>query len=137
MSSFKFLGVYMTEDLSWTLNTSTLVKKAQQHLYFLRRLKKACLSPKILLNFSHCTVESNLTNCATVWFSGCSVADWKALQRVVKTTQHITGAPAVVNLQRKLCLRRARHHQGPFTSMPQTICPPTIRQAVQVSTFPH
>lgn len=90
--SFKFLGVYISEDLSWTLNTSTLVKKAQQHLYFLRRLKKARLSPKILVNFYRCTVESNLTNCTTVWVGGCSMADRKALQRVVKTAQHITGA---------------------------------------------
>jgi hypothetical protein len=32
--SFKFLGVYISDGLSWTLNISTLVKKVQQHLYF-------------------------------------------------------------------------------------------------------
>jgi hypothetical protein len=108
--SFKFLDVYISDDLSWTINTSTLVKKVQQRLYFLRRLKKARLSPKILVNFYRCTVESILTNCATVWFGVYSVADWKALQRVVKTAQHITGAqlPAIIDLKHKRCLCRVR-----------------------------
>ena len=51
VASFKFLGVHISEDLSWTLNTSTIVKKAHQRLFFLRRLKKAHLSPQILENF--------------------------------------------------------------------------------------
>lgn len=28
-TSFKFLGVHICKDLSWTLNTATLIKKAQ------------------------------------------------------------------------------------------------------------
>ncbi|KAF7641217.1 hypothetical protein LDENG_00288860, partial [Lucifuga dentata] len=32
--SFKFLGVHITEDLSWTLHTDTVTKKAHQRLYF-------------------------------------------------------------------------------------------------------
>jgi hypothetical protein len=107
--NFIYLGVNIFEVLYWTLNTSTLVKKAQQRLYFLRRLKKARLFPKILVNFYLCTVESILTNCATVWFGGCSLVDRKALQRVVKTAQHITGVrlPAIVDLKRKRRLHRA------------------------------
>ncbi|KAF0024967.1 hypothetical protein F2P81_021848, partial [Scophthalmus maximus] len=69
VSSFKFLGVHISEDLSWTLNTSTLVKKAHQRLFFLRRLKKAHLSPQILVNFYRCTIESILTNCISVCLS--------------------------------------------------------------------
>jgi hypothetical protein len=105
------LGIYISKDLSWTLNTSTLVKTEQQRLYFLRRLKMARLSPKILVNLYRCTVESILTNCATVWFGGCSVDDRKALQRVMKTAQHITGAqlPAIVELQCKRCHIYARN----------------------------
>lgn len=53
-------------DLSWILNTSTLVKKTHHRLFFLRRLKKVHLSPPILANFYRCTVESILTNCITM-----------------------------------------------------------------------
>ncbi|KAI7801979.1 hypothetical protein IRJ41_021014, partial [Triplophysa rosa] len=108
--SFKFLGTHISEDLSWTTNTSSLVKKAHQRLFFLRTLKKNQLSSAILVNFYRCAVESILTNCVTAWYGSCSVAERKALQRVVKTAQRITGTPlsAIEDIQRKRCLRRAR-----------------------------
>ncbi len=110
VSSFKFLGTHISEDLTWTTNTSSLVKKAHQCLFFLRTLKKNHLSSAILLNFYRCAIESILINCIPVWYGNCSVADRKALQRVVKTAQCITGTPlpAIEDVQRKHCLRRAR-----------------------------
>ncbi|KAM9781037.1 uncharacterized protein ACBT44_022394 isoform 2-T4 [Syngnathus typhle] len=33
-----FLGVHISEDLSWSTNTASLAKKAQRRLYFLRKL---------------------------------------------------------------------------------------------------
>jgi hypothetical protein len=38
VKSFKFLGVHITEDLKWSLHTDSMVKKAQQRLFNLRRL---------------------------------------------------------------------------------------------------
>ncbi|KAI4902382.1 hypothetical protein NFI96_005631 [Prochilodus magdalenae] len=35
VKSTKFLGAHLAEDLTWSLNTSTITKKAQQRLYFL------------------------------------------------------------------------------------------------------
>ncbi|KAK3560141.1 hypothetical protein QTP86_034709, partial [Hemibagrus guttatus] len=66
VSSFKYLGVHISEDLTWTLNTTQLVKKAQQRLYFLRRLRKFGMSLKILDNFYSCVIKSVLTNCINV-----------------------------------------------------------------------
>ncbi|XP_050959599.1 NACHT, LRR and PYD domains-containing protein 12-like [Labeo rohita] len=110
VSSFKFLGTHISEDLSWTTNTSSLVREANQGLFFLRTLKKNQLSLAILVNFYCCTIESILTNCVTVWYGGCSVAEGKALQRVVKTAQRIIGTPlpAIEDIQKKHCMRRAR-----------------------------
>ncbi len=51
VSSTKFLGVHITEDLTWTTNTMSLSKKAQQRLHFLRRLKRTSLPPPILTTF--------------------------------------------------------------------------------------
>ncbi|KAK1806175.1 hypothetical protein P4O66_000067 [Electrophorus voltai] len=39
------------ENLTWTFNTSSTAKKAQQRLYFLRGLRKAHLPPTILTMF--------------------------------------------------------------------------------------
>ncbi|KAK2899391.1 hypothetical protein Q8A73_012520 [Channa argus] len=91
--NFKYLGVHITEDLTWTPHVTQLVKKAQQRLYFLRRLRKFGMSPKILSNFYSCVIESVLTNCITVWYSSTTVMDRKRLQRVVKTEQKITRTP--------------------------------------------
>ena len=64
------------------------------------------LSPQILVNFYHCTIESILTNSVTLWYGNCSVSDRKALQRVVKTAQRITGSSlsSINALQSKWCL---------------------------------
>ncbi|MGV2376240.1 UNVERIFIED_CONTAM: DUF1891 domain-containing protein, partial [Pseudomonas aeruginosa] len=48
--SFKLLGVHITDKLNWSTHTDRVVKKAQQRLFNLRRLKKCGLSPKSLTN---------------------------------------------------------------------------------------
>ncbi len=90
VSSTKFLGVHIKEDLTWTTNTTSLSKKAQ---HFLRRLKRASLPPPILTTFYRGTIESVLTSCITVWYGNCSAADRKTLQRTVNTAVKIIDAP--------------------------------------------
>ncbi|KAI3375358.1 hypothetical protein L3Q82_021851 [Scortum barcoo] len=42
VNNIKFLGIHITSDLTWSMNTAHLVKKAQQRLFFLlRKLKRA------------------------------------------------------------------------------------------------
>ncbi len=45
VSSFKYLGVYISEDRTWTTHIQTQVKKARQRLYHLRQLRKFRVSP--------------------------------------------------------------------------------------------
>ena len=49
VESFKFLAVHITDKLNWSTDTDSMVKKAQQRLFNLRRLKKFGLSPKARL----------------------------------------------------------------------------------------
>ncbi len=69
VNTFKFLGVHITEDLTWSAHTDAVLKKAHQRLFFLRRLRKFGTSPSIL----SCTVESILTGCITAWFGNYCV----------------------------------------------------------------
>ena len=48
VESFKFLGVHITNKLSWSKNTKTVVKRARQSLFPLRRLKRFGMGPQIL-----------------------------------------------------------------------------------------
>ncbi|KAK3530269.1 hypothetical protein QTP86_022420, partial [Hemibagrus guttatus] len=72
VKSTKFLNVHLAEDLTWSLKTSSITKKAQQHLYFLQRLRKAHLTTLILSTFYRGTIESILSSCITAWFGNCT-----------------------------------------------------------------
>ncbi len=91
VNSFKFLGVHITEDLTWSAHTDAVLKKAHQRLFFLRRLRKFGTSPRILRSFYTCTVESILTGCITAGFGNSTTGNRRALQRVVRTARHIVG----------------------------------------------
>ncbi len=91
VSSTKFLGVHFTEDLSWTNSTATLAKKAQQHLYFLHKLRRARALAPIMCTFYRGTIESILTSCITVWYGACNASCRKTLQRIVRAAENIVG----------------------------------------------
>lgn len=93
VDNIKFLGLHISSDLSWSLNTCRLVKKAQQRLFFLRKLKRAGLSSRLLVNFYRATIESILCLSVTVWYGSCTAQERKQLARVVKTAQGIVGCP--------------------------------------------
>ena len=109
IESFKFLGVHINNKLSWSKHTKTVVKRAQQSLFPLRRLKRFGMDPQILRTFYSCTTENILTGCVTAWYGNCSASDRRVLQRVVCTAQNITGAnlPAVRYLYTRRCQTKA------------------------------
>ncbi|KAI4884853.1 hypothetical protein NFI96_009066 [Prochilodus magdalenae] len=104
VKSTKFLGVHLAEDLTWSLNTSTITKKAQQRLYFLRRLRKAHLPPPILTTFYRGTIESILSSCITAWFGNCTASDRKSLQRVVRTAESLSTITVIYTTR---CISKA------------------------------
>ncbi len=109
VSSFKYLGVNISEDLTWTTHIQTQVKKARQRLYHLRQLRKFRVSPTILKTFYAGTIESVLTQCISVWYGNSSSQDCKALQRVVRLAERISGSalPSLQDIYLKRCRSRA------------------------------
>ncbi len=68
VSSFKYLGVNISEDLTWTTHIQSQVKKARQRLYHLRQLRKFRVSPAILKTFYSGAIESVLkVHLSVVW----------------------------------------------------------------------
>ncbi|KAI4871457.1 hypothetical protein NFI96_004186 [Prochilodus magdalenae] len=115
VKSTKFLGVHLAEDLTWSLNTSTITKKAQQRLYFLRRLRKTHPPPPILTTFYRGTIESILSSCITAWFGNCTASDRKSLQRVVRTAEKIIGVslPTITDIYTTRCIRKTTSIERP------------------------
>ncbi|XP_070411312.1 uncharacterized protein [Nothobranchius furzeri] len=86
-------------DLKWeTINS--IVKKAQQMMYFLRHLRKFGLPQELLIIFYTAAVESILCSSITVWFGSATKMDKCRLQRIIKTAGKIIGAqlPSVQEL---------------------------------------
>ncbi|KAK7877923.1 hypothetical protein WMY93_031452 [Mugilogobius chulae] len=83
VSSYKFLGVHIIEEV-WN---------ELQHSY----------------NFYKCTIESLLTGCITVWYGNSTAQSRKALQRVVRAAEDITGSslPSIQDIYRSRSLRKA------------------------------
>jgi hypothetical protein len=109
VESFQFLSVHITKDLSWSKHNNTVVKRAQQHLFPPRKLKRFCMGPQIHKKFYSCTIESFLTCCITAWYGNCLTSDHKALKRVMSTAQYIPGAklPAIQDLYTRRCQKKA------------------------------
>ncbi|KAK3533991.1 hypothetical protein QTP86_000500 [Hemibagrus guttatus] len=109
IKSTKFLGVHLVENLTWSLNTTSISKKAQQCLYFLRRLRKAHLPPPILTMFYRGTIKSVLSSCITAWFGNCTISDCKTLQWIVRTAEKIIGLslPFMTDIYTTRCIRKA------------------------------
>jgi gmma-aminobutyric acid receptor subunit gamma len=84
------------------------VKRERQNLFPLRRLKLFFMGPQILKKLYSCTIESILTGCITAWYGNSSASDHKALQRVVRMAQYITGAKllAIQGLYTRRCQRK-------------------------------
>ncbi|KAK3506313.1 hypothetical protein QTP70_001421 [Hemibagrus guttatus] len=109
VKSTKFLGVHLVENFTWSLNTNSIRKKAQQSLYFLRRLRKAHLPTPILTVFYRGTIESVLSNCITAWFGNCTLLDCKTLQQRVRTAEKIIGisVPSITDMYTTRCICKA------------------------------
>lgn len=96
--------------MTWATHTIAVVRKTKQRLYALRRLKTFRLKPQILRDFYQGTIESLLTGCFTTWYGSCTNVDRKALERVVRSAQHITGCelPSLQELYTQRYLRKSQ-----------------------------
>ena len=67
------------------------------------------IQSQILKRFYSCTIKNILMGCITAWYGNCSASDRKALERVVRMAQDITGAklPAIQDLYTRRCQRKA------------------------------
>ncbi|KAI4884856.1 hypothetical protein NFI96_031243 [Prochilodus magdalenae] len=64
---FRSLVIVVPRNLKWDGNISSIIKKAQQRMYFLRQLRKFNLSQELMAQFYTYTIESVITSSSTVW----------------------------------------------------------------------
>ncbi len=125
VSSFRSLGVHITEDLTWPAHTDAVLKKTQQRFFFLRCLRIFGTSPHTLHSFYSCTVESILTGCITAWYGNSTSSNRKAQQRVVRTAHHTVGGelPSLQDIYTR-CMRKARRIISDSSHPSHSLCCP-------------
>ncbi len=114
VESFRFLGTTISQDLNNHIDS--IVRKAQQRLYFLRQLRKFNLPQELLKQFYSANIESVLCTSITVWFSSATKSDLRRLRRVVRTAERIIGT-TLPTLQ-ELYLSRVSKRAGKITLDP-------------------
>ncbi len=100
------IGVH---HLKWDTHIDSIVKKAQQRMYFLRQLKKFNLPQAHMTQFYSAVIESVLCSSITVWFGSASKSDIRRLQRTVRTAERIIGVhlPSLQDLYYSRVKKRA------------------------------
>ena len=110
VESFRFLGTIIAQDLKWEQNISSLTKKAQQRMYFLRQLKKFNLPKAMMVHFYTAIIESILTSSITIWYAAATVKDRSRLQRIIRWAEKVIGCnlPSLQDLYTSRTLKCAR-----------------------------
>ncbi|XP_061621037.1 uncharacterized protein LOC133473361 isoform X2 [Phyllopteryx taeniolatus] len=66
VETFKFLVITVSQDLKWAININSVLKKAQQRMYYLRLLRKHGLPQEMLRQFYTAVIESFLCSSIAV-----------------------------------------------------------------------
>ena len=91
VDSFRFLGAVINKTLTWDNQCRSLLSKARQRLYFVRKLKSFKVKKSILVSFYRSIVESILTSSITVWYDRATLLDLKKMQSVVRQAELLIG----------------------------------------------
>jgi hypothetical protein len=77
VETYKYLGTVIDSKLKGSENISKIAKKANQRLYFTRKLKKVGVNRNILSMFYQSTVESIISFCILCWYGNSGSDDRK------------------------------------------------------------
>ncbi|KAK0146651.1 hypothetical protein N1851_014048 [Merluccius polli] len=81
------------------------------------------------------TIESLLTGSFTAWYGSCTDKDRKALRRVVRTANNITGCelPSLEDLYTQRCLNIARRIiEDPHPPPQKTVLPSEVQEGERI-----
>ncbi len=116
VESFRFLGTTISQDLKWDNHIDSIVKKAQQRLYFLCQLMKFNWPQELLIQFYSAIIESVLCTSITVWFSSATKSDLRRQRRGVRIAERIIGI--TLPILQELYFSRVSKRTGKITLDP-------------------
>ena len=102
VEEFRILGLVIRSDLRWTSNTKTMVKKANQRLWMIKRLKNLGAHAEDLVDVFVKQVRSVLEFGVPVWNSRVTQIEKVNIERVQKNFCKITLGEHYTSYERAL-----------------------------------
>ena len=81
----KLLGTHITNDLTWDLNTSHIVKKANARMQLLRKIATFGASREDMIHIYKLFVRSALEHSSSVWHKSLTLDNVNDLERIQKS----------------------------------------------------
>ena len=75
VSSYKYLGCIIQDDLKWNVHVDTQTKKAEKRMYVVRSLKKVHVDCKLIAMFYNSIVSSVLNYVISSWYNACTAKE--------------------------------------------------------------
>ena len=79
--SFKMLGVWLSDDLSWKSHVNQMHSRATPRLYYLRQLRRCGLSQCDLLAYYRTLIRRILEYACPVWHDGLTKGESNILEK--------------------------------------------------------
>ena len=98
----KLLGVWISEDLSWSQNCKEICKKAYSRLCMITKLKYAGVPIEDLLNIYILFIRSVTEYCAVVFHTSLTQDETRKLEMIQKTVLKVILGDMYVNYQAAL-----------------------------------
>ena len=89
VENIKLLGVIISNDMKWNLNTKHIITKAYKRMWMLKRLKSLGANRNQLILIYIQQVRSVLEIAVPVWHPGLSISNKIDIERVQKSAFHI------------------------------------------------
>lgn len=121
MPDFRYLGSYVSEDLTWNANFTSVLKRAEQRLNFLMILRKNKRRAEL-------SVELVLSHGVLLWFSSREEAAPEG-QKLRPQTDWLPSSISGGDERDPLPLESPQHHHGPLTTRAPPL--PAPREALQ------
>ena len=103
VTSFKLLGLIITDNLSWESHVNAVCAKAGTRLHFLKLLKRSSVSFDDLLHYYKSIIRPVIEYACPVWQSGLTIAQRGRLESIQRRALHIISGSLDYELNCALC----------------------------------
>ena len=84
VESHRLLGVIISSELRWQMNTNEIFKKCLKKMWLLRRMKASKLEPDIIIEFYLKEIRILAEHGVIIWNGGLTLAQSNTLEKVQK-----------------------------------------------------